>query len=91
MSSRRPDPRRFFAAVASTNTWVQWLYEWTDATPGQHLVAVHDGHVHVQQNQIGRGYIAVNAFPAQVLETFDAVVNMVKVHTQMTRIKRSTG
>jgi hypothetical protein len=27
-------------AVASVNTWVQWLYEWADARPGQHVVAV---------------------------------------------------
>jgi len=28
------------AAVASGNTWVQWSYAWTDAVPGQHLLAV---------------------------------------------------
>jgi DMSO/TMAO reductase YedYZ molybdopterin-dependent catalytic subunit len=26
--------------VASKNTWVQWLYDWTDAKPGSHMVSV---------------------------------------------------
>jgi hypothetical protein len=27
-------------AVASVNTWVQWMYRWTDAAPGPHRVGV---------------------------------------------------
>ncbi len=38
------------AAVASTNTWVQWTCTFADVAPGQHLVAARatDGHGEVQ-------------------------------------------
>jgi DMSO/TMAO reductase YedYZ molybdopterin-dependent catalytic subunit len=40
-------------AVASVNTWVQWTYQWTDAAPGAHVVAVRatDGTGTVQTDE----------------------------------------
>src|SRR6185436_11682118 len=40
-------------AVASVNTWVQWVYQWTDAKPGSHVVGVRatDGTGAVQTDE----------------------------------------
>jgi hypothetical protein len=36
----RPWVEARLGAVASVNTWVQWMYQWTDAAPGPHVVGV---------------------------------------------------